>query len=241
LVFEVATERLLIVNADDLGLTSGVNRGIMAGHERGIVTSASLMVCQQAAEEAVALSRRHPRLAVGLHVDLGEWTLGDDGWVARYEVVDLEDAGAIDAAVVQQLHAFRRLVGREPTHLDSHQHVHLREPAASVLRDHARRLGLPLRHHDPRVSYLGDFHGQTGTGGPLPEAVTAEHLIELIARVGQGWTELACHPGEVADAPFPYRGERRRELQALCDRRVRGTLHREGIVLRSFAELPPIC
>ncbi|MBI3874558.1 MAG: ChbG/HpnK family deacetylase [Verrucomicrobia bacterium] len=54
-------KRFLIVNADDFGLSAGVNRGIIEAHERGIVTSASLMVCQPAAADAVTdMSRCDP-------------------------------------------------------------------------------------------------------------------------------------------------------------------------------------
>jgi predicted glycoside hydrolase/deacetylase ChbG (UPF0249 family) len=65
-------ERTLIVNADDFGLTSGVNAGIARAHEEGILTSASLMVRWPAAAEAAAYAARTPGLSVGLHVDLGE-------------------------------------------------------------------------------------------------------------------------------------------------------------------------
>src|SRR5437867_1616393 len=62
--------RLLIVNADDFGYSRGVNRGIVEAYERGIVTSASLMVNRVAAAEAAEYGRDHPELGVGLHVDL---------------------------------------------------------------------------------------------------------------------------------------------------------------------------
>lgn len=65
-----AVERVLIVNADDLGRTEGINEGIFAAHERGLVTSATLMVACPAAEAAVARLARFPRLGVGLHVQL---------------------------------------------------------------------------------------------------------------------------------------------------------------------------
>ena len=65
--------RVLVVNADDYGRTEGVNRGIIEAHERGIVTSASLMVRWPAAREAAAYVRGGWRLGLGLHVDLGEW------------------------------------------------------------------------------------------------------------------------------------------------------------------------
>ncbi|HSL81977.1 MAG TPA: ChbG/HpnK family deacetylase, partial [Thermoanaerobaculia bacterium] len=61
---------LLIVNADDLGRTPGVNAGIFAAHEGGVVSSATLMVASPAAEEAAAALPRHPGLGVGLHVTL---------------------------------------------------------------------------------------------------------------------------------------------------------------------------
>src|SRR5437762_1183195 len=118
--------RFLIVNADDFGLSAGVNRGIIEAHERGIVTSASLMVRWPAVAAAAAYAREHPALGVGLHLDLGEWEYSNGDWVARYEVVPLDDAAAVAAEAGRQLAAFRGLMGRDPDHLDSHQHVHLR-------------------------------------------------------------------------------------------------------------------
>ena len=72
--------RFLIVNADDFGLSPGVNRGILETHERGILTAASLMVRAPAAAEAAAAAHDHPRLSVGLHLDLGEWICRDGAW-----------------------------------------------------------------------------------------------------------------------------------------------------------------
>ena len=56
------TGRLLIVNADDFGQTAGVNRGVIEAHDRGIVTSASLMVRWPAAAEAASFARARPAL-----------------------------------------------------------------------------------------------------------------------------------------------------------------------------------
>lgn len=64
--------RFLIINGDDFGFSSGVNRAIIAAHERGVLTSTSLMVTGQAFEEAVTLAKIHPNLAVGLHLVLGK-------------------------------------------------------------------------------------------------------------------------------------------------------------------------
>src|SRR5258705_8405330 len=62
-------DRYLIVNADDLGADDGVNRGIIQAHERGIVTSASLMVNMPSAPSAVRESREHRTLSLCLHVN----------------------------------------------------------------------------------------------------------------------------------------------------------------------------
>src|SRR5215469_11365912 len=62
--------KYLIVNADDFGASCGINRGVMEAHERGILTSASLLVDAQGAKEAAALCGTAPNLSVGLHVDV---------------------------------------------------------------------------------------------------------------------------------------------------------------------------
>src|SRR6266480_4583843 len=116
--------RSVIVNADDFGLSSGVNRGIAEAHRHGIVTSASLMVRKPAAIDAVAIARDCPELSLGLHLDLGEWAYRDGEWQPLYEVVDVADADAVRYEVLQQFDRFCELTGRTPTHLDSHQHVH---------------------------------------------------------------------------------------------------------------------
>src|SRR5439155_23833442 len=116
--------RRRVVNADDFGLSPAVNRGIARAHDHGIVTSASLLVRSPAAPGAARLAAQRRRLAVGLHVDLGEWQRSDGTWVAVYEVVDTADPVAVRAEIANQLQRFRWLTGHDPTHLDSHQHVH---------------------------------------------------------------------------------------------------------------------
>lgn len=148
-------KRYLIVNADDFGQSGGVNQGIVAAHERGIVTSTSLMVRWDAASSAAAYAKAHPKLSVGLHVDLGEWAYRDDTWIPLYQVVPLDEPVAVEDEIGRQLTAFRHLVGREPTHLNSHQHAHREEPVRSIMLGLARDLGIPLRHFDRRIRYMG--------------------------------------------------------------------------------------
>ncbi|MGK7874290.1 MAG: hopanoid biosynthesis-associated protein HpnK [Xenococcaceae cyanobacterium] len=67
----MAVSRFVIINGDDFGFSHGVNQAIIKAHEQGVLTSTSLMVTGDAFDEAVALAKAHPKLAVGLHLVLG--------------------------------------------------------------------------------------------------------------------------------------------------------------------------
>ena len=95
--------RYLIVNADDFGQSPGINRGVIQAYEKGILTSASLMVRWPAAAEAAGYARRNPDLGVGLHLDFGEWIYRDGKWLPLYRVVDESDPRAVRAEIRRQL------------------------------------------------------------------------------------------------------------------------------------------
>ena len=228
-------DRRLVVNADDFGLSPAVNAGILRAHSQGIVTTASLMVRAPAAEQAVAAALAHPRLALGLHLDLGEWIRREGGWAAAYEVVDMSDPAAVAAELERQLGRFRSLTGGDPSHLDSHQHVHREEPVRSILGVRAKELRIPLRHHG-RVRYCGAFYGHDGDGGPLPDAIAPERLVRLVAGLPAGATELCCHPAAAPEPATGYGAERVRELESLCDERVRAAVVRAEVRLCTFRE-----
>lgn len=227
--------RQLIVNSDDFGLSHGVNRGIIEAYERGIVTSASLMVRWPAAVEAAAYAGQHPDLSLGLHIDLGEWIYCGNEWVRTYGVVPVDDGPAVRDELTRQLEAFRWLVGKDPTHLDSHQHVHLNEPVRTMATEMARSLKVPLRDCDSDVRYCGYFYGQTAEGSPLPEAISVDSLVRILCSLPPGITEIGCHAGLEDDLETMYRSERVHEVRTLCDPRVRSALAIEGIELISFS------
>jgi len=129
------------VNADDFGLTSGVNRAIAEAHSRGIVTSSTMMANGPAFAEAVELAKRNPQLSIGCHVVLidGEPVLDAEklpsltdsrrfrnslrSFVARAltgRVADRE-IFAEAAAQIRQLQAS----GIAVWHVDTHKHTHL--------------------------------------------------------------------------------------------------------------------
>lgn len=248
-----APGKLLIVNADDLGRTPGINAGIFAAHRRGVVTSATLMVGFPAAAEAARDWAAHPSLGVGLHVTLtgGRPTLPPD---EVRSLVDREgrlprqpagltgaDRGEVLAEVRHQLARFRALTGRLPTHLDSHHHSHRLPVVLDALVTVAQETGLPVRNASPQVAERLRRAGVAttdafverffGTGARL------EVLLEVLAALPAGVTELMCHPAHVDDglrAESTYLDERERELEVLTHPEARGAIAAGGIRLVHF-------
>jgi len=147
----------LIVSADDLGLTPGVNRGILRAFQDGIVTSASLLVTGSAFEEAVALARQNPELDVGLHLTLVEEravlgreilpTLVDEtgrfphtsGEFFRRTVLGGISWDEVEREIAAQIARFQK-TGLRLSHLDSHQHLHMFPPVFQIVRRLTRRI-----------------------------------------------------------------------------------------------------
>jgi chitin disaccharide deacetylase len=150
----------LIVNADDLGLTKGVNRGILDAHYYGGVTSASLMANGEAFEEAVAMARRATRLSVGVHLNLthgvpvsppsavpslvdgrGRLRLTPGQLLCRLITrrINLCD---IELELREQIVKVIR-AGIIPTHLDGHKHVHILPGVSEIVIRLAQEFGIP--------------------------------------------------------------------------------------------------
>jgi len=137
--------RRLIVNADDFGLTAGVNRAIAEAHTHGIVTSSTLMATGPAFEDAVSLAKQLPRMSVGCHALLidGEPVLdadllpsitGSHAGKARFRdglksfaaraLTGQMDSGEIEAETAAQIGKIQS-AGLTVSHVDSHKHTHL--------------------------------------------------------------------------------------------------------------------
>ena len=155
--------RRLIVNADDFGLTRGVNRAIVESHRDGIVTSSTLMANGQAFEDAIAQAKSASRLSVGCHVVLvdGSPVLGgqqastlfdqkaDDGRFydglgafALRVVSGRVDADEIEAEVTAQIRKLQS-AGVSVSHLDTHKHTHILPQVLRALLRAARTCGVP--------------------------------------------------------------------------------------------------
>jgi len=214
--------RLLIVTADDFGLSHGVNRGIVEAHREGILTSTSLMVHRPAAEQAAALARESPALSVGLHLELDP------------------AAADVPTELDRQLGRFTDLVGAPPTHVDSHHDVHKNPRVLPHVQAWAERIGVPVRGGS-RVRHLSKFYGQWG-GETHLEQISVEGLLRLLdAELGPGVTELTCHAGYVDEGlTSSYAVEREAELRTLCDPRVGPALAERGVRLVGFRDLPAL-
>ena len=133
--------RRLIVNADDFGFTSGVNRAIVEAHLHGVVTSSTLMANGPAFAEAVALAKANPGLSVGCHVllidgnpvldparlpsltDSLRFRNGLKSFAAR-AITGRMHAEEITAEASAQIRKIQS-AGIAVSHIDAHKHTHV--------------------------------------------------------------------------------------------------------------------
>ena len=229
--------RYLIVNADDYGISMGTNQGILRAHRHGVVTSTSLMVLRPAARQAAESAADNPCLSVGLHVELGEWNFARNQWRSVHAAVDIRDAASVQTELRRQLNMFTEWMGRPPTHLDSHQHIHMNAEILPVFRSVAAELGVVLRSCHPAVQYCGAFFGADENLAPRPDFVSSANLIRLIQQIPVGITEFGVHPGLDLALNSEYCDLRPAEVEALCAPQVRKVMDESGVILTSFAQL----
>jgi predicted glycoside hydrolase/deacetylase ChbG (UPF0249 family) len=157
----------LIVNADDFGLTSGVNRGIAEAHAKGIVTSSTLMANGPTFSQAIEIARALPDLAIGCHVTLVDGTpltgpekvssllsnrrnsgLQDArfrtafGSFAIASALGKLSAEEIEAEAIAQIRKLQNS-GIQVSHFDTHKHVHLFPKVLAPILRAAKACGVP--------------------------------------------------------------------------------------------------
>ena len=220
----------LIVNADDFGASRGINEGITCCHQCGVVTSASLMVTGGAAAEAAVLSRDLPDLSVGLHWDV---------WGEDEREFDLRDRAAVREEFQRQLERFYALMGRLPTHVDSHRHAHCGQGLLPLFQELVEPLGVPLRG-DGRVNVVGGFYAQWEFSVTDLRKVSVGFFRRLLEEeLRPGWNEISCHPGlPSADFRSVYGTERTSEVATLTDPALPLAIRALGIQLKSYELFP---
>ncbi|MEI9977461.1 MAG: ChbG/HpnK family deacetylase [Edaphobacter sp.] len=166
----------LIINADDFGLTPGVNRAIAELHQARVLTSATLMATGPAFDDAVAVAHANPTLGVGCHIVLTDGVpvsppstiptlIGPDGKTFRPSIIGFlqallrgnireEDITREAAAQIEKL----QRAGIHITHLDTHKHTHLFPPVARPL------LNLAERHNIAAIRQPFEQHWSLSLG-----------------------------------------------------------------------------
>jgi chitin disaccharide deacetylase len=286
----------LIVNADDLGWTKGVNRGIAEAHRNGIVTSASLLANGCAFDDGVEIARDLPRLGVGVHLNLsdgkpvapaervknlagenGEFSGGPESIFFRLTAKSLSPK-EVEIEWNAQIEKVRA-AGVRPTHLDGHKHVQMlpglfgvalrlakkhgieavrvsheasalrtaltggNESTSVVLKQGVQARGLKLLARDARkvaersgIATSDYFCGIAQTG-----VLTKKGVLQLLANLPEGTTELMCHPGyadgDLKNSATRLQASRQAELEILTDNEVRKNIAALGIRLINYEEI----
>jgi len=197
----------LIINADDFGFTSGVNRAIVEAHTRGVVTSSTLMAQGRAFAEAVELTRAVPKLSIGCHVVLidgepvveegtiptltqdGRFRDGLKGFATRALTGRL-DAGEIEAEASAQIRKIQS-AGIFVSHVDTHKHTHLFLPILRPLLRAAAACGVKA----VRNPYGPKFPLRSGQLLARPALWTRFAEVKVLGRFARKFREAVDREG----------------------------------------------
>lgn len=272
-------DKYLIVNADDFGLSPGVSEGIIRAHRDGILTSTTFMVNFPWSAECATMLKDAPDLGVGIHLNITtgrpvlppdqvpslvvhHGTMAKDYLHLRFRVKPEELHREWEAQVALGT----KLLGRLPTHLDTHGFTQGYVEFARVMVAVALKYGVPaVRILRPgadvpkpstyrRWSPLDLVYNRyLAKSSRILEASVLKHpdrtllgdlnlsrLLQRLDRVLPGVTEMVTHPGYIDDtliANSSLREQRTTELEALTDPEVRRQVEKKGIQLVSFAHL----
>lgn len=251
-------ERVLIVNADDFGLSKGQNYGIIDACKNGLVTSTTALVNGAAIDHAAHLSRCLPELAVGMHfvLTLGmplspmpgltrEGKFGKWIWqMAEEDTLPLEE---ITRELDCQYHRFVDLFGCEPTHIDGHHHVHMIPQIFPIVAEYAKAKGVAMRIDRSLVQrdglndegirssdgFASEFYGEA-----ISEALFLEALDKSIAQ-GERSLEVMCHPAFVDNTIMgsAYCYPRLAELDVLTSPSLKYAVAERGYRLGTYRDV----
>ena len=241
----------LIVNADDFGLSRGINYGIIDAHILGILTSTTLMITMEAADHAIELSRQFPKLGIGLHLNM---TLGkpltkaktivkEDGVFYKPKEEPNEaifDEHEIYLEFRAQYDLFVLKMGKKPTHLDSHLYAHQKyKKAENAVLKLALEENIPVRDlatNFHKVKFLDWFKVKNGVDQDLEE-ILPKRFEEMR---GYDVCELMVHPAYVdyfITTQSSYNQPRNKELSVLISQEIKELIKINQIELIHFGEL----
>ncbi|WP_062268633.1 chitin disaccharide deacetylase [Endozoicomonas arenosclerae] len=242
----------LIANADDYGLSEGVNYGIIDAYKNGIVRSTTMMVGMPGEAHGVELAKEYPGLKIGIHLRLtaghslckGLKTLTDETGQFNSQTDFYGNENICPEEVEKEFRAqidhFISL-GLKPTHLDSHHHCYGHPVAYPVVKKIASEMGIPLRTVDSKeVSTIGEYSYRFSDEfyGDVSEAMLLEIVDQEIASQGSNCIlELMCHPAFIDPALYQmssYCIQRVKETEILNSESLKQKLADRGVELTDY-------
>ncbi len=247
--------RFLIINADDLGISPEVNRGIFTAYEQGVVTDSSLMMQARYTREAIEMIRAAPSFRVGIHINLDSllgWKSPGQERFSRPELHKImngpEFVPKVKHAIAEQIEGFLG-TGLIPSHIDTHHHVHgfpqIFEPLTEAMVTYGikairfNKRGYSLMGRDDilitaeMAQWMEDALREREIAYPQ---LLIDPLVPFsLQEIPVGVTELMVHPSSGGDL------WRQKDFAMLMDPHFMRTVREEGIGLISFSELesPP--
>ena len=250
-------ERLLIVNADDFGLSKGQNYGIIDACKHGLVTSTTALVNGAAIEHAAQLSRCTPQLAVGMHfvLTLGEPLSAMPGltregklgkWIWQMAENDTLPLDEIAYELVCQYDRFVAIFDAPPTHIDSHHHVHMIPQLFPLVAAFAKEKGVALRIDRSLPQPTGAPEGVRSSAGfssefygeSISEALFLA-VLDKSTHNDEASLEVMCHPAFVDQTVMgsAYCYPRLAELDVLTSPSLKYAIAERGYRLGTYRDV----
>lgn len=232
----------IFFNADDLGLTKGVNEGILTCYKQGIVNSCSFLTNTKYFDETVLLIKNNGIINVGLHFNLSEGhpllpthkTIVDNNGTFFRNICERDtiDYSEIQMELEAQLN--RALSNNiEITHLDSHHHIHMSAKLQKAFLAISKKYSLPIRKID-NVSrnpfkklknhfFYKRYNFYTAAFSPAfyDSKVSIKTLEEIIKNSKGDSLEIMCHPGYIDSENGIYNLQRKTELDILTSSTIK--------------------
>lgn len=189
----------LIINADDFGLHTAVNEGIISGHTKGVITSTSLLASGAAFNEAVEMAKKYPKLGIGIHIALvgGLNPVSDPSeiptlvtkegvFVDSYvEFMKRIYSGSINYDEVRK--EIRSQVskiidtGINVTHIDGHQHMHVLPTVLPIVIEQAKSFGIhAIRIPDESTGFMNYMYSPIRFLGKVGLSTVAANARPII-------------------------------------------------------------
>ena len=198
----------LIINADDFGLHSAINEGIIVGHTKGAITSTSILASGAAFNEAVDMAKEYPKLGIGIHIalvggiapvsdpsEIPSLVTNEGVFVDNYiEFMKRIYSGSINydevrTEITKQVSKIMES-GVNVTHIDGHQHIHVLPSILPIVLEHAMRYKIKaIRVPNEKITFLNGVHNPVRIMGKCGLSTVAAQALPSIRDKGIYFTQ----------------------------------------------------